>query len=474
MVDPQGKPAERFAVLWVERGRPGDVDQLFVEATGDSDSALQHRAIVNARLGRKKEALDDMALLQKGAAMESTKLYAAVVVAADLGEGQDEAIGRLEAALKARPGDGQLAYDAACAYSLASRALDRPGRPGDRSQAERAIQLLRAAIDNGYSYFDHIQEDTDLDPIRGLPAFGELIAAGQSDRRHDAVWIADARFERAALYGLDAEAHLRRCRELTDDGYRPVSLSGSRTTSDGPAVMASVWHRPVVSESAKDELAERQARAAVALVRLGHSGDVWPLLRDSADPRLRSFIVNWLHPLGAEAKTIVAEFDRLDSAGGAATTSVGRGSHDPAREADKVGRGSPDPAREADRRSPSSRVGTDSGRPSVPGGSGSGDPRPTLAAPAANVMDVILFAPETSTRRALDPGPGHLRDRSSFSRRARAHGRPAPRTLRARPGRRHPWRIGLDLAAVERAPETRDHSCPFERQEAWRPPLVCQ
>ena len=64
--------------------------------------------------------------------------------------------------------------------------------------------------------------------------------------------------------------------------------------------MASVWHRPLVSESAKDELAERQARAAVALVRLGHSGDVWPLLRHSADPRLRSFIVNWLHPLGAD------------------------------------------------------------------------------------------------------------------------------------------------------------------------------
>ena len=29
-------------------------------------------------------------------------------------------------------------------------------------------------------------------------------------------------------YGLDPEAHLRRCRELAADGYRPVSLSGSR------------------------------------------------------------------------------------------------------------------------------------------------------------------------------------------------------------------------------------------------------
>ena len=56
------------------------------------------------------------------------------------------------------------------------------------------------------------------------------------------------------------------------------------------------------SEQAKDELAERQARAAVALVRLGHADEVWPLLRHSADPRLRSFIVNWLNPLGADPK----------------------------------------------------------------------------------------------------------------------------------------------------------------------------
>ena len=33
----------------------------------------------------------------------------------------------------------------------------------------------------------------------------------------------------------------------------------------------------------------------------------------SADPRLRSFIVNWLNPLGADPKTLTAEFVRLDS-----------------------------------------------------------------------------------------------------------------------------------------------------------------
>jgi formylglycine-generating enzyme required for sulfatase activity len=356
-VDPQGKPAERFAVLWLERGGPDDVDQLYLDATSDNASALPYRAMVNARLGRKKEALDDLALLPKGTATESIKLYTAVVVAAELGEGQDEAFDRFEAALKGRPRDPALAYDAARAYALASRALARPGRAGGRSQAERAIALLRAAITNGYSDFDHIQEDADLDPIRSLPAFGELMAAGQPDRRHGAAWTHDARFERAACYGLDPEAHFRRCRELAAQGYRPVSLSTMRTTPNGSVVMTSVWHRPLVGEPAKDELAERQARAAVALVRLGHPGDVWPLLQHGADPRLRSFIVNWLRPLGADPQTIVAALDGREF--------------------------SPRPAER----------GEGGRRP----GEGSSPPGPS----PDRKMDAILFHPETSIRRAL-------------------------------------------------------------------------
>ena len=78
------------------------------------------------------------------------------------------------------------------------------------------------------------------------------------------------------------------------------------------------------------------------------------------DPRLRSFIVNWLHPLGADPKAVVAELDRPDS--------------------------SPRPAERGE------------GGPSLPRegrrpGAGS-------SAPAAQAMDAILFHPETSTRGA--------------------------------------------------------------------------
>ena len=64
-------------------------------------------------------------------------------------------------------------------------------------------------------------------------------------------------------------------------------------------------------EMVRDRLAERQARAAIALLRMGNAGEIFPLLRHSADPRLRSFIVNRLNPLGADPKLIVAELDRI-------------------------------------------------------------------------------------------------------------------------------------------------------------------
>ncbi|MFI5457552.1 MAG: formylglycine-generating enzyme family protein [Isosphaerales bacterium] len=337
--------------------------------------------MAHARLHHKKEALEDLAKFQKGDGTESSKLYLATVVAAELGEGVDEAFGKLGSALNERPRDSGLHYDAACAYALASQALSRTGPAKSRDHAARAIQLLRLAIQNGYSDYGHMQEDADLDPIRGLPAFAEVMKAGHPDRRYAAVWTSGATHDVTPIHGLDPAAHLQRCQELGLQGYRIRSVSVTRTIPEGPLVTASVWHRPVVSEDVKDELAKHQARAVIALVRLGKAEAVFPLLRHSSDPRLRSFVVNWLNPLGADPKNLAGELDRLDRHGSP----------------EGVGRGSPDPAQSPDRRSAASGVAADSVRPSVPGRAGSGDPRPT----PANAMEGILFHPDTSIRRAL-------------------------------------------------------------------------
>ena len=236
-----------------------------------------------------------------------------MIVAAELGEGDRPSVGeRSKRHSRNSPRIPCCTTNAACAYALASQAVARKDQAKSKSLSERALSLLRKAIENGYADYKHMQEDVDLDPCRELPAFAEIMKAGHLDRSYAAVWTGDFRFEASPLFGLDPIAHLQRCRELVAQGYRMVALSVARTSPEGPPITASVWHRPVITEETRDQLAERQARAAVALVRMGKAEEVRPLLRHSADPRLRSFIVNWLNPLGADPKLIAAELDRID------------------------------------------------------------------------------------------------------------------------------------------------------------------
>src|SRR5262249_18803814 len=65
------------------------------------------------------------------------------------------------------------------------------------------------------------------------------------------------------------------------------------------------------SDEKREKLAKRQANAAVALLRMGQPGKVWPLLRRTPpdDPRVRSYLIHRLEPLGADAGAIVKQLD---------------------------------------------------------------------------------------------------------------------------------------------------------------------
>jgi hypothetical protein len=76
------------------------------------------------------------------------------------------------------------------------------------------------------------------------------------------------------------------------------------------------------SDDKRESLAKRQANAAVALLRLDSpltpgpsptreevSKKVWPLLKHSPDPRVRSYFIHRLFPLGADPSGIVRRLD---------------------------------------------------------------------------------------------------------------------------------------------------------------------
>jgi formylglycine-generating enzyme required for sulfatase activity len=63
------------------------------------------------------------------------------------------------------------------------------------------------------------------------------------------------------------------------------------------------------SDDKREKLAKRQANAAVALLRMNQPEKVWPLLKHSPDPRVRSYLIHRLSPLGADAGAISKRLD---------------------------------------------------------------------------------------------------------------------------------------------------------------------
>ncbi len=73
----------------------------------------------------------------------------------------DKSIEAYRKYLELEPGDEIALYNLACAYSLAGKKAE-------------AVECLRKAIEAGYTNFDHIQRDTDLDNIRGEEGYKKL------------------------------------------------------------------------------------------------------------------------------------------------------------------------------------------------------------------------------------------------------------------------------------------------------------
>jgi len=65
-----------------------------------------------------------------------------------------------------------------------------------------------------------------------------------------------------------------------------------------------------VDSKASDKFYKRQAKAAVALIRMGRTEKSWSLLKHSPDPSLRSYLVNSLGPLGVEPGLLIAKLDQ--------------------------------------------------------------------------------------------------------------------------------------------------------------------
>jgi hypothetical protein len=115
------------------------------------------------------------------------------------------------------------------------------------------------------------------------------------------------------LYGrvLDAELDFGQLpkpnvvRVILDSAARhPPQIEHRRRILMRLEAEVSARSRPDAKEDVKEKEAKTKAKAAVALLRMDQPEKVWPLLKHSADPRVRSYLLHLLGPAGVDFKVI--------------------------------------------------------------------------------------------------------------------------------------------------------------------------
>jgi serine/threonine protein kinase/Tfp pilus assembly protein PilF len=159
----QGKNEE--AAKWYERAiavRPDDYASLALLATvytslGETDKSIQmsRRAYDTAR--KHLELTPD----------DPRALYMGAMSLTTLGE-SEKARDWNRRALAMDPEDPSVLYNIACAFAL-------------EGQPEEAINVLIKAVDYGFGHWSWIEHDGDLDSLRELPRFVELLARKPND-----------------------------------------------------------------------------------------------------------------------------------------------------------------------------------------------------------------------------------------------------------------------------------------------------
>jgi serine/threonine protein kinase/formylglycine-generating enzyme required for sulfatase activity len=211
--------------------------------------------------------------------------------------------------------DGQARYSAI--WRKGDTASSSFWRDDEGTHADRGLDLLPVdvSLTDRRQYRAEVQAEL-LAWLAGSPwavlqRRSWLPAVPHPERHYAGVFHASAAFEHAQAFGLTPEQQRRRGRQLAELGYRPAALAVTPFGTGGAEALrtAALWHRPVVPEQEKERLAQRQANAAVALLRLGRPERVWPLLVHSPDPLRRSYLIHRLAPLGADPRALIRRLD---------------------------------------------------------------------------------------------------------------------------------------------------------------------
>lgn len=130
------------------------------------------------------------------------------------------------------------------------------------------------------------------------------------DLQISALWNVSSKYESRFVCCPTPEEYLELSQSMIAEGFRPRAACSLISSASKSQTCLSIWYRPLICEKAKDRLAKRQANAAVALLKMSRSENVWPILKHRPDPRARSYLVHRCSPLNVSPDSVADELVR--------------------------------------------------------------------------------------------------------------------------------------------------------------------
>lgn len=272
-------------------------------------AAFGYRAMLRAREGLSEEVTEDLRELRQRSGDNAQSVYFEIGAAAAAGQ-FDAAKALFESVRDENDqvSNRVLRWLTSLRGLAAAAALAPAGETRDALTEFLVKQLDTVTFPY---YFADRDADLELDLLSNHPAVSAYRYRARIDRYLCGVWrqtpeILDSR----TLAPGSLDEHAVRCRELSDSGWSPVSVSVVVTTPGQPPVATSIWQRPTPAEI----IAARSAREeAIEQVKSGNIEGAITRLREIVATRSKFYEEDHPDVLTAEQDLAIALAWRSDA-----------------------------------------------------------------------------------------------------------------------------------------------------------------
>jgi len=269
--------------------------------------ALSLRPLAYARIGQEPQAHEDLARFAAQFNSDDPTLRTAFLTylhAQILAYSNDLASAEelLEKAIDDAQGYAEMHFYAACAYAAIADSLVDDDALRQAFLARSVTQLQAARATGLERWSRRILTTADLEPVRQLPTFNELLPSTSTTPHYSGYWIVDSQ-PSTLLGSIASPRHVKKYRTLIAKGKEPVAIAGI-AVDDEPHI-ASVWRTGTWS-SDDSQRVDRQANAAVAMLHLEADESLWRLLEAHPRPSLRTRLIHRLASLGLDPRHLLA------------------------------------------------------------------------------------------------------------------------------------------------------------------------